>query len=77
MGPAAKLRGMMTRPCKSQAHPRDAGTKQAWPPTNSCGRTRVSGASRIVVKSSKSVSSHTCRSLKHWGVKSSRGESEV
>eukprot|EP00965_Chrysotila_dentata_P203124 6181532-Pleurochrysis_carterae.AAC.3 len=63
----------MTGPRKSQTHPRAAGTKQAWPLTNGCGRTRVSGATRIVVRSLRSVSSHACRSLKHWGVRSSRG----
>eukprot|EP00965_Chrysotila_dentata_P038334 1273495-Pleurochrysis_carterae.AAC.1 len=67
----------MTGPRKSQTHPRAAGMKQAWPLTNGLGRTRASGASCMVIRSSRSVSSHAWRALKQEGVRSSRGESKV
>eukprot|EP00965_Chrysotila_dentata_P051406 1704697-Pleurochrysis_carterae.AAC.1 len=67
----------MTGPRKSQTHPRAAGTKHALPLTSGLGRTRASGASRIMIKSSRSVSKHAWRALKQAGVRSSRGESKV
>eukprot|EP00965_Chrysotila_dentata_P132058 4365504-Pleurochrysis_carterae.AAC.1 len=67
----------MTRPRKSQTHSRAAGTKHAWPLTNGLGRTRASGPSRIVIRSSRSVSSHAWRALKQVVLRSSRGESMV
>eukprot|EP00965_Chrysotila_dentata_P054872 1822024-Pleurochrysis_carterae.AAC.1 len=68
----------MTGPRKSQTHFRAAGTKHARPLTNGLRRTRASGASRIVIKSSRSGSNHAWRAwLKQAGVRSSRGESKV
>eukprot|EP00965_Chrysotila_dentata_P177220 5852902-Pleurochrysis_carterae.AAC.5 len=58
--PEVKLRDMMTGPRKSQMHPRAAWTKQVCPRTKGCGRARLSGESRMVVRSWSSVSSHAC-----------------
>eukprot|EP00965_Chrysotila_dentata_P259736 6213659-Pleurochrysis_carterae.AAC.3 len=67
----------MTGPRRSQTHPRAAGKKQVRPRTKGCGRARLSGESCMVVRSCRSVSSQVCRSLKHRGVSSSRGESKL
>eukprot|EP00965_Chrysotila_dentata_P043827 1456860-Pleurochrysis_carterae.AAC.1 len=56
-GPVVKLRGMMTGPRKSQTHPRAAGMKQACPRMKGCGRARLAGESRMVVRSRRSTSS--------------------
>eukprot|EP00965_Chrysotila_dentata_P102856 3396203-Pleurochrysis_carterae.AAC.2 len=62
-------------PLRSQTHPRASGTKQSWPLTNGCGRMRVSGASRMVTRSSRSMSSQACRSWRQRGMRSSCGDS--
>eukprot|EP00965_Chrysotila_dentata_P085116 2808501-Pleurochrysis_carterae.AAC.2 len=56
-GSAVKLSDKTTGLLRSQTHPRAARAKQVWPLTNGCGRTRLSGSSRMVVRSSRSVSS--------------------
>eukprot|EP00965_Chrysotila_dentata_P258827 6213357-Pleurochrysis_carterae.AAC.1 len=68
---------MLTGSRRSQTYPRAAGTKQACPQKKGCGRARRSGESRMVIRSCSSASSQVCRSRKHLGVSSSRGESKV
>eukprot|EP00965_Chrysotila_dentata_P118885 3931387-Pleurochrysis_carterae.AAC.2 len=55
-GSEVKLKGMTTGPLSFQTNPRAPGTKQSWPLMKGGRRMRVSGASRMVTRSSRSVS---------------------